>query len=177
MGTLIVVAVLLIVVCAILKLLVEGKSTSQRDGNYEAQVILLTPAEQAFYRSLQKAIGGAFTIFPKVRLADIIRPKSLNGRRGYYAAFNRIAGKHVDFVCVHPATMKVLGVIELDDRTHAQENRKSRDHFVDSALTGAAIPICHVQVKREYETRALHAQITTAFKFSTTAIDYYRKSN
>lgn len=174
MGTLIVAAIVFLLVCALLKALIAGKVGGGGSGSYEALPSLLTPAEQAFYRCLRQAVGDSATICPKVRLADIIRPQKQEGRKGYYAAFNKIAAKHVDFVCVHPATMKVIGVIELDDKTHEQSSRKGRDRFVDAALLGASIPISHIQAKRNYDINALTLQLSSDLRLSLSSSRYYR---
>lgn len=174
MGTLIVAAVLFLLVCLFLKALIEGKVGAGGGGSYEARPALLTPSELAFYRCLRQAVGETVTICPKVRLADIIRPQKAEGRKGYFAAFNKIAAKHVDFVCVYPGTMKIIGVVELDDKTHEQSSRKDRDRIVDAALLAAAIPISHIRAKRDYDMNALTMQLSTDLRLSLSPSRYYR---
>ena len=66
--------------------------------SYEAVPALLSLAEWSFFGVLQQAISSEYLIFAKVRLADIVRPAHSLSRSGWQYAFNRITGKHVDFV-------------------------------------------------------------------------------
>jgi len=120
---------------------------------------LLTPAETAFFASLQQAVGEDFILFSKVRLADIIavRPGLVNKFR--MRAFNRICGKHLDFVICAPDSFAVLGVIELDDKSHQQSNRRERDAFIDQALSAAGIPILHMPAQKRYSALKLREQV------------------
>jgi very-short-patch-repair endonuclease len=120
---------------------------------------LLTPAETAFFASLQLAVGEDFALFSKVRLADVIevRPGLVNKFR--MRAFNRICGKHLDFVICDPDSFTVLGAIELDDKSHQQSNRRQRDEFIDKGLTAAGIPILHMPAQKRYSAMKLREQV------------------
>jgi hypothetical protein len=137
-----------------------------RGGNaypYVAAESLLTPAERAFYAVLHKALGRDCVVMAKVRLADLIEvATSVTGKRRYIA-FNRISAKHVDFVLCESGTLHIIGVIELDDRSHLAPRRQQRDHFMDSALAAAQIPILRVPAQRSYVAATLRAQIEDAF--------------
>ena len=109
--------VLLAVVATLLRLFGRVPSV-QSVAAYEAVPALLTPAERSFFGVLQQALSSEYQIFAKVRLADIVRPVRNPSRSGWQSAFNRIIGKHVDFVLCDSAHLGVVGVIELDDRTH-----------------------------------------------------------
>ena len=78
----------------------------------------------------------------KMRLADIMAVKSTE--KDYMAAFNRIKAKHTDFILTDPGTMEVLMGIELDDKSHEQDERIERDIFVDGAYKACGIPLLHV---------------------------------
>ena len=126
---------------------------------YEPAEAVLTPAEIAFYEVLLEAVGEDFDIFAKVRLADVIvvRPGLPNNYR--MRAFNRISAKHLDFVLCDPESYVVIGVIELDDRSHLRENRRVRDDFIDGALEAAGIPILHTPAQRRYLASKLRDQV------------------
>jgi hypothetical protein len=94
----VVVVVFLVIIGALLRLV--GKATKPLGSapTYEAIHALLTPAERSFFGVLQQALASDYQIFAKVRLADIVRPVRSPSRSGWQSAFNRITGKHVDFV-------------------------------------------------------------------------------
>jgi hypothetical protein len=144
MGShLIIVAVLVVAflvmafIAAILKL--KGK-ISTGENPYRARGALLSPAELSFFRVLQNAVGQSILICPKVRLADILKPTE---KQNYQTALNRISRKHIDFVLCDPATTKVFGVVELDDKSHDRADRVTRDAFVDNAFAAAGVQIVH----------------------------------
>lgn len=157
-----VVFVVLAVVAALLRQLRAPAPIA--DAAYEAVPALLTPAERSFFGVLQQAVATDYQIFAKVRLADIVRPARsvASGRR--QAAFNRISAKHADFVLCESKTLRVLGVIELDDTSHARSNRQARDNFVDTVLAAAGIGILRVSAGYAYSPAQLRDQVEKAFR-------------
>lgn len=127
---------------------------------YQSVPGLFTPAEQLFLSSLEVALDGIpVKIFGKVRIADIIKVKPGLEKGDYAGAFSKIRSKHVDFVLINPLTTQPVLVIELDDSTHDQYERKVRDAFVDEAMYQAQIPILHVPLRKRYMEQNLRAQI------------------
>ncbi len=126
---------------------------------YEPAEALLTMAEINFFEVLVEAVGDDFALFSKVRLADVVVPQPGLSNSVRMRAFNRISAKHVDFVICDPESYIVLGVVELDDRSHLQEARRDRDEFVDGALEAAGIPILHVPAQRRYSAMKLRRQV------------------
>lgn len=127
---------------------------------YQSVPGLFTPAEQLFLSTLEVALAGIpVKIFGKVRIADIIKVKPGLERSDYSGAFSKIRSKHVDFVLINPLTTAPVLVIELDDSTHDQYERKVRDAFVDEAMYQAQIPILHVPLRKRYIEQNLRAQI------------------
>jgi hypothetical protein len=158
-----VVLVLLAVVATLLRPLGRGPR-AHLAATYEAKPALLTPAERSFFGVLQQALSSDYQIFTKVRLADIVRPVRNPSRSGWQSAFNRIAGKHVDFVLCDSARLGVVGVIELDDRTHERFERGVRDGLVDSALADAGIPVLRVSARQSYSPAQIREQVENLFR-------------
>ena len=103
---------------------------------------LLTYNESRNFATLQTAANRkGYIICPKVRLADIITPRS--GDK-YYSHFGKIKSKHVDFAICN-SKMKVLAVIELDDNSHNRPDRIERDNFVNSILEANGIKVIHTR--------------------------------
>lgn len=121
----------------------------------------LFPAERSFFGVLEDALGSDYRVFGKVRIADLIKPENGVGRQ---IAFNRIAGKHVDFVVCNAADLSVIGVIELDDNSLNQDYRRKRDAFVDKAFASAGIPITRFPARAVYSLPASRESIERSFK-------------
>lgn len=137
--------------------------TSGAVKTYEAVPALLTPAERSFFGVLQTAVASDYQIFAKVRLADIVRPVRNPSRRGWQTAFNRTTGKHVDFVLCDSANLGIVGVIELDDKTHRRFERGIRDNLVDSALADAGIPVMRVAARQSYSPAQIREEVDKTF--------------
>jgi hypothetical protein len=155
--------VLFAVVAGLLRLLGPAPRDQDVADAYEAVPSLLTSAERSFFGVLQHALASDYQIFAKVRLADIVRPMPNPSRSGWRSAFNRITGKHVDFVICDLERLSVVGVIELDDRTHTTFERGFRDNLVDSALADAGIPVLRVSARQAYSPAQIREQVKSLF--------------
>jgi hypothetical protein len=144
----------ILVVAAIVIAVVKGLLGSKREQGatfpYQKVPNLFSPAERSFLGVLEQALGDQFRVMGKVRLVDIIKVRSGMNGKGRQSAFNRIQGKHVDFVVCHAKDLAVQYVVELDDQSHDRASRQDRDEFVDHALKAAGVPIAHFTVKRSY---------------------------
>jgi hypothetical protein len=156
--------VLLAVAASLYRLLGREQQAQSVSGAYEAVPALLTSAERSFFGVLQQAVASDYQIFAKVRLADIVRPVRSPSRSGWQSAFNRITGKHVDFVLCDSSRLGVVAVIELDDRTHERFERGVRDGLVDSALADARIPVLRVSARQSYAAAQIREQVESLFR-------------
>jgi len=132
---------------------------------YYAKEHLCSKGEQAFYRVLMHAVPAGMGICMKTRLSDVIGCTAEGWKSGYGA---KISQKHVDFVIIDPLTTAILLVIELDDKTHQQADRQSRDLFVDRALAAAGVAILRVPAAREYDLDELRDQLDHALRHIST---------
>jgi hypothetical protein len=87
----------------------------------------LSAAEISFYHILLSAVGDRLTVCPKVNLSDIFFVSHPDRNQ---AAWNRISRKHIDFLLCDRRSMRPRIGIELDDSSHAREDRQVRDAFV-----------------------------------------------
>ncbi len=94
-----------------------------------------------------KVLGSKAAISAKVRLADLLFVTNKTEHQKY---FNKIVGKHIDFLICDAATMKPALAIELDDSSHNRARRKKRDHFINEALTAAGFSLLRVRAQRQY---------------------------
>jgi len=174
-GTPLLIAVIFLAVLAITAAFLRRFAGESRTGGghaYEAATALLSPAERSFFGVLHQAVGSDYHVFAKVRLADIVRPVRNPSRSGWQSAFNRIAGKHVDFVLCDSQRLDVVGVIELDDGTHQRFERGVRDGLVDSALADAGIPILRVPARQAYSPAQIREQVESLFRSHERAGDH-----
>jgi hypothetical protein len=122
---------------------------------YRSKVYLLSKAERSFFGALQSQLSGQFVVFSKVRLADIVKPVSVDGP-SWWTAFNQLSAKHIDFVVCDPASLALVCCIELDDASHDKDERKVRDGFVDECLSTAGIPLLRFAASKGYSPTEIH---------------------
>lgn len=121
---------------------------------YIPQGRIMSENEAAFLRVLRSTFGDTYLIFAQLPLSRIISPAK-GDRSASTAAANRIDRKTVDFVLVHPETMAVVKVIELNDSSHNRRDRQERDNFVREALKQADVPFVEVRAAGSYSAASL----------------------
>ena len=116
---------------------------------------LLTPAERLFYKSLEQAVNGQYLIMCKARLADVITPKSSGDRSKWQSAFNKISGKHFDFVLCEPESFTVVAAVELDDKSHQNKSVQKRDKVKNDSCKSAGLVLIRFPAKRRYDLQSV----------------------
>lgn len=146
--------------------LLKRRNRSQPEGAealpYVLGDALFTPAERSFLGVLDQAVGADFRVFGKVRVADIVAVTKGTPKPLWQRAFNQISAKHFDFVLCSPNDLKPVCVIELNDQSHAKENRQGRDNFLERVCTAAGIPLIFFPAKSTYTLAEICASIANA---------------
>ncbi len=168
MPTILIIVVVLFVVIAIalaaLKAKAGASEPSAKPDVYFLQKSLFTPAERSFFGVLETLNYDGIGITSKVRLADIFGIKKGLERGDRQRALNRIAAKHVDFLFIQKSDGKPLLGIELDDSSHEEEKRISRDSFVDNVFASGGLPIIHIPAKQAYDRNEINRLIEAAMR-------------
>jgi hypothetical protein len=126
---------------------------------------LLTPAERSFYGVLSQSVGDGLIVVPKVRVADVLKLKSGADRQ---TLFNKIAMKHFDFVVCDSETFTPRYIVELNDSSHFNQNRKMRDEFLHSICSSAGLPFIQFKAQSGYSPAAISGVINTELTESLT---------
>ena len=161
MELIIALAVIAILIAAIKK---QGKQNPRykdryQGHNYRKRTHLFSVAERSFLGVLDLAVGHEYRIFGKVRVADVLIPEKGLARKNWQTAFNRIAGKHFDYVLCDPETLQIKAVIELDDASHNDKQRVKRDDFLEKACQAAGLRLIRIQARRNYHVESVREAI------------------
>ena len=161
-------ALIFIVVAAIIFLVIKArqrtdsntssiKTPIKKEYVYIKKSCAMTPSELSFYKTLHEAINGCI-IIPQAHLSMFL-DHEIKGQ-SWKAAFAKINGKSVDFlICTND--MKPLMAIELDDNTHNQPDRKTRDDFVNSIMSNTNMPLLRFKAG-EWNSEIIKHRITQA---------------
>jgi hypothetical protein len=92
---------------------------------------ILTDNELDFFWKLSRALPDTF-IFPQVAISALIEPTAQEGTKAFMSAFGRISQKRVDYA-LFDAKLKLICIVELDDKSHQADKDKARDYLLKSA--------------------------------------------
>jgi hypothetical protein len=146
--------VLVFIVVAVLFIIVKTKtSSSHSDEDFPYHQIghLFTPAERSFYGVLCQACEGKVIVFGKVRVADVLKTESGLSNSVRQIAFNRISGKHFDYVLCNPEDLSIIATVELDDSSHNSKKAIKRDEFLESACRAADLTLHRFKASYNYK--------------------------
>lgn len=163
MNSLLIVVIVVLVVAVLIALKVK-KPVNDGGLAFEKRDPLFSPAERSFLGVLEQSLDKRYRVLGKIRLGDIVKPAKGLSNSKRTTAKNKINQKHLDFVICSAADLSVIGVVELDDKSHEKADRAGRDEFVDQALAGAKIPVMHFPVKKGYELQEVRAKLAEAFE-------------
>jgi len=166
MSSWIILLLLLIIFFLALALFKKTDRKAPLDFPYQSKDVLCSPAERSFLGALDKIVGKRYRIFAKVRLADIIDVQKGLSVSARQSAFNRIAGKHIDFIVCNANDLSIVGAIELDDKTHRGRGRHERDQFLDRTLKAAGVPVLRIKAQSSYSIKDIFGKIDSAFNIS-----------
>lgn len=93
---------------------------------------LLTENEMEFFGRLLTALPD-YHVFPQVAFRAIMSPYSRSSSKNYAKEFSSIGSKHCDYLICSRDTLRVIAIIELDDKTHVASKDKIRDSMTKSA--------------------------------------------
>lgn len=138
----------------------EGEKIQEEERKkwpYKKKNYLFTVAESRFYKSLRNFLSDEYSIFSKVRLADILFTP---GKKDHYNPnWNKIRSKHVDFLVCDNDKYCPLAAIELDDSSHDSEDRIERDKFLDEIFEDAGLKLIRFKVAQYYDTEEFKAKL------------------
>jgi len=152
-------AIFVITAIVLIKLPKKGETESQ-DYPYQKAGELFSPAERSFLGVLNQAVGDDAKIFGKVRVADVVAPIKGLSRSDWQKAFNKISGKHFDFILCSNDDLSVICAIELDDKSHQKKSRQRRDEFLNRACKAADVPLVQVPAKSSYVIDEIRQLVT-----------------
>lgn len=122
---------------------------------YALESSILTFPERTIFSLLKTLEYRGVHIFCKIRLADIFAVKKSRFTPEGQAAFNRIAQKHVDFLLTDNEG-KPVAAIEVDDSSHQQPERITRDDLLNELFKHCALPLIRIPWQNGYSARDVH---------------------
>ena len=144
-----------------------GAGSEGADGfPYRPAGALFTPAERSFLGVLDRAVGSQYRVFGKVRVADVAEVERGLGGSDWWAAFNRISGKHFDVVVCRAGDLMPVCVIELNDRSHASRKVQQSDAFKAEVCQAIGLPMLSLPTQHAYSVQELRERFRAAVELT-----------
>ncbi len=118
---------------------------------------LLSPADAAFYNVLQLAVQEHYLVFARVPISRLVsvEPKDPKDLRTAAVLSRRLARTCVDFALVHPGTLDVSQVVELEDSSDGQNGVQTRNGVTQQVLQEAGIRFVRLSRNQAYTAPGL----------------------
>lgn len=100
---------------------------------YNVRKTLISKSEQGFYNAIKTSVPDGYCVFPQINLASFID-------RTDDARFHNELFRNVDFL-ITDSEYQPKFVIEINDQTHLNVDRKERDEKVRKICEEAGVPI------------------------------------
>ncbi|HKW86193.1 MAG TPA: DUF2726 domain-containing protein [Nitrospiraceae bacterium] len=117
---------------------------------------LMTKSKAALYNLMRLAVQEQYLVFAQVPVWCLVDVRAQD-HRARMEFLNKISFNRVDFVLVHPGTLAVAKVVELDDQPHASGQRQIRDRLIDAVFNEAGIALVRLKAQQSYTVPALTA--------------------
>jgi hypothetical protein len=108
----------------------------------------MTKDEAAFYNVLRLAVQDDYLLFAQVPLWCLVDVRG-GPDKARNSFLGRIALRRVDFVLIHPGTLGVAKVIELEGGDRSAQ-RQTRNRLVEDTLKAAGIESVRLSLNRTY---------------------------
>lgn len=119
---------------------------------YDLRKTLISKSEQNYYHAIKEAVPEGYCVFPQINLASFID-------RTDDARFHNELFRNVDFL-ITDADYKPKIVIEINDQTHLNAERRERDKKVQNICEEAGIPILKLWTSYGVNTEYIRNRIS-----------------
>jgi len=142
-----------------------GISTHVTPSQFAMRGPLLSAAELNFYQVLRVAVPETVVVMSKVRVADIVMPTGRKNTREWWANFNAISGKHVDFLLCDGKTWMPIAVVELDDKSHLAPSVLEKDMAKDIRIESAGLKVIRFTCQAAYGVEEIRNALMASVSF------------
>ncbi len=124
---------------------------SDKDFLYSLKHTLISKNEQGFYEAIKNSVPAGFNVFPQINLATFIS-------RTDDARFHNELFRNIDFLITDEKYQPKI-IIEINDQTHLNPDRKERDEKVKKICEEAGIPIIKLWTSYGVNAEYIKSQI------------------
>ena len=136
--------IVILLLCFLLfKAWVDRKYFRSQTYNYFKKNQIMTDSEMKCFKSLHKATGEKYWIFPQVHFSAFLDNHIVG--QSWRGSFSHVNGKSVDFMLCTKEELSPILAIELDDKSHEREDRQRRDYEEERIFKIAKMPLLRLK--------------------------------
>lgn len=128
--------------------LLKTVSSIPTEYHYSRRALIMTKAEIRFFKLLDSILADKYYLFPQIHLPALFEHR-LKGQT-WWAAYQHINRKSVDYVICSIDELKPIVAIELDDWSHELSHRKVRDLEVERIFDSTGLPLLRFEGRPEF---------------------------
>jgi len=117
---------------------------------------LMTKAKASLDNLMRLAVQEQYLVFAQVPVWCLVEVRAQD-YRARMEFLRKLSFNRVDFVLVHPGTLTVAKVVELDDQSQPSTQRLVRGRLIDAVFTEAGIAFIRLEAQQSYTVPALAA--------------------
>ena len=129
---------------------------------YVRRKALLNGAERSFAGTLESVLPEGIRVMAKVRLADVVQPRTGLSTAERAKSWNRLNQRCVDFLLVRRDDFAPVGAIELEPEEDKSTRGPNRDESVAEVCRIAELPLIRFPASDVYSPSEVRRKITEA---------------
>ncbi len=133
--------------------------------SYTRQDFLLSPEERQFFHSLRKAIGDDYVIFGKIRITDIITPRSVSSTGAAWDALEALGEEHFPFVLCKQSDLSIACALQLiQHKLPGQKVHVPATHPLRTICAAAGLPLVRLEAGPFYDHHDIRLAVLEAVR-------------
>ncbi len=147
----------------ILRQVVRSRTSTR--ASYVRRDFLLSMEERQFFQSLRQAVGDEYVIFGKIRIADLIAPRSGAHKDVLWQALEELGEAHFPFVLCKASDLSIACAIQLVRRSPpGRKDRKPQDYPLKTICATAGLPLLRLEAGPFYDRHDIRQAVAEAVR-------------
>lgn len=142
---------------------VMGSRAASR-ASYTRQDFLLSPEERQFFSALRKAVGEDYVIFGKIRVADVITPRSVSNVDAAWSALEALGQNHFPFVLCKQSDLSIACALQLIQHTLPGQRVHTATHPLKTICLAAGLPLVRLEAGPFYDHHDIRQAVFEAVR-------------
>lgn len=129
---------------------------------YKRRGYFMRDADRALFDALEQVLGGAYHVFVKVKLSELVEPQTESGNRIHQLHWIKVHRQTIDFLICRRHDMQPLLAIRLLSKTDYARHGVTAHDVIDTVLRDIGFPKLTLVEKKRYDPEDLKKKLRIA---------------